>query len=70
MLRDTQVSFVELTTVARHISDVRFIELGRFSLNSNLALLPRVYLVELAFVMLKTGNFRLLAKSKLPLLMG
>ena len=42
MLRDTQVNFVKLVTVARHTSDVRFIEFGRFSLNSNLALFCRV----------------------------
>ena len=41
MLRDTQLNF-ELVTVARHTSDIKLIELGRFSLNSNLALFCRV----------------------------
>ncbi len=37
MLRDTQLKF-ELVTVARHTSVAKLIEVGRFNLNSNLAL--------------------------------
>jgi hypothetical protein len=69
MLRDTQLKF-ELVTVARHTSVAKLIEVGRFNLNSNLALFWRVWVVELAFVILNTGYSRLLVEAKSPLVIG